>query len=96
MVYPNAIAVQLFINKKVHSFVAKWSKEKTMEIAPAADVAKEVVRALVEITQYITKGILEGFPEPAVIVAPDGKPLATIVGLGGQEIKAPEKEETEQ
>ena len=96
MVYPEALVVHLYLNKKAHAFVAKWSPEKVIEIAPAADVAREVVRALVEITSYITKGILEGFPESSAIVGPDGKPQAVVVGLGGQEIKAPEKGETEQ
>ena len=92
MVYPNALVVQLFINKRQHVFAAKWSPEKLLEIAPADVVAKDVIRILGEITGFIVKGILEGFPEPSAIVAPDGKPPAVLVGPDGQEIRAPEKE----
>ena len=84
--YPEALVVQLFVNKKAHTFVAKWPPEKQLEIAPSADVAKEVVRALGEITSYITKGIFEGFPEPTEVVAPDGKPAMKIVGPDGKEM----------
>jgi hypothetical protein len=102
MVYPEGIVIQLFLNKKAHVFAAKWPPEKQVEIAPAKDVAQDVLRVIAEIGGFIAKGILEGFPEPEAIVAPDGgRPALKIVGPDGKEVKtkgdADEKvQETEQ
>jgi hypothetical protein len=88
MPYPHALVVALFLGERRYNFVAQWPPELAdkSSIAPKDQVAKEVTRALGEISSKIIEGILEGFPEPSAVAGPDGRPIVKLVDSGGNTI----------